>query len=117
MMYDAVIIGAGAAGWLRCANCRGRGCARCALRRWGGSAGGSTPCTTRRLRAAIELGAEFVHGRPPEIFDLIAEARLPVVERVHEIHHPEGDGAARDDGAMWGPDVGDGSARRLADPT
>jgi len=29
----------------------------------------------------IELGAEFVHGRPPELFDLISEAGLTVYER------------------------------------
>jgi monoamine oxidase len=28
----------------------------------------------------IELGAEFIHGRPPAIFDLIAAAGLPAIE-------------------------------------
>jgi monoamine oxidase len=32
----------------------------------------------------IELGAEFVHGRPPELLDLIHEARLTLYERTGE---------------------------------
>src|SRR5947209_4362612 len=28
----------------------------------------------------VELGAEFVHGRPPEILELTAEAGLPLAE-------------------------------------
>jgi monoamine oxidase len=28
----------------------------------------------------VELGAEFVHGRPPEIFELVKQANLPVYE-------------------------------------
>jgi monoamine oxidase len=28
----------------------------------------------------VELGAEFIHGRPPEILELAAEGRLPVAE-------------------------------------
>ncbi len=49
---------------------------------------------------AIELGAEFVHGRPPQIWDLIAETGMPVVERAHEIHDPGGAKRETDDG-MW----------------
>jgi monoamine oxidase len=30
--------------------------------------------------AAIEQGAEFIHGRPPEIFDFVSAGVLPVVE-------------------------------------
>lgn len=30
--------------------------------------------------APIEQGAEFIHGRPPEIFDFVAAGALPVVE-------------------------------------
>ncbi len=97
-----MIIGAGAAGLAALRELQRAGLrAVCieALRRIGGRIYTVHDAATS---AAIELGAEFVHGRPPEIFDLIAEARLPVVERVHEVHHPEDDGGARDDGAMWG---------------
>lgn len=46
------------------------------------------------LRAAgsalpIELGAEFVHGRPPELIDLIAEAGLHLFEREGELLYCE----------------------------
>src|SRR5207248_7994040 len=34
--------------------------------------------------AAIELGAEFVHGRPPEIFDLLPDAHLQPIELAGE---------------------------------
>ena len=48
----------------------------------------------------VELGAEFIHGRPPQIWDLIAENVMPAVERVHEIHHPADSHHEPDDG-MW----------------
>jgi monoamine oxidase len=32
------------------------------------------------LEAPIELGAEFIHGRPPEILELAKEGKLPVYE-------------------------------------
>ena len=37
----------------------------------------------------IELGAEFIHGRPPEIFDAIQAARLPVLEVAGQAHSIE----------------------------
>ena len=49
---------------------------------------------------AIELGAEFVHGKPPQVWDLVTANALPIVERVHEIHYPENPNQDRDDG-MW----------------
>ena len=49
---------------------------------------------------AIELGAEFVHGRPPEIFGIAAEAGLRVAERSHEIQ-PASANERADDGGMW----------------
>ena len=42
---------------------------------------GGRICTLRDGDAVIELGAEFVHGRPPELWDLIAEAGLETYER------------------------------------
>jgi monoamine oxidase len=32
------------------------------------------------LDAPIELGAEFIHGRPPEIWNLLREGQIPVTE-------------------------------------
>jgi monoamine oxidase len=42
---------------------------------------------------AIELGAEFIHGRPPELWALIAEAGL-------EIYQRDGNQACFEDGAL-----------------
>lgn len=77
---DVIIVGAGAAGLaaaheLHCAGAkvlvieaRDRTGGRILTRRGG----------ARQL--PIELGAEFVHGRPPAIFDLIEEAGLSAIE-------------------------------------
>jgi monoamine oxidase len=99
--YDALIIGAGAAGLAALRELYRAGLrAACieALDRIGGRI-----FTVHDLgsAAAIELGAEFVHGRSREIFDLIAEAGLPLVERVHEIYHPGDAKRDPDDGGMW----------------
>jgi monoamine oxidase len=99
--YDALIIGAGAAGLaalreLHCAGLR-TACIE-ALDRIGGRI---YTLHDPLSSAAIELGAEFVHGRPPEIFDLIAEAGLPVIERVHEIHGPGDETNEPDHHGMW----------------
>ena len=40
----------------------------------------------------IELGAEFIHGRPAEIFDLVREHRLPVHELSGKFVHVEAPG-------------------------
>jgi monoamine oxidase len=37
--------------------------------------------TVREEAVVVELGAEFVHGRPPELWELIAEAGLTTYER------------------------------------
>src|SRR5271170_7083385 len=43
-----------------------------------------TPATDLPPSLPIELGAEFVHGRPPELLDLIHEAGLTLFERKGE---------------------------------
>jgi monoamine oxidase len=52
--------------------------------------------------AAIELGPEFVHGRPPEIFDIAQRAGLVVAERVSN--------SIEMDGGKIVPDSGLGAA-------
>jgi monoamine oxidase len=37
--------------------------------------------------APIELGAEFVHGRPPEIFDIVSASQLKLSEHAHAAVH------------------------------
>ncbi|HEX3943767.1 MAG TPA: NAD(P)/FAD-dependent oxidoreductase [Rhizomicrobium sp.] len=103
MDYDALIIGAGASGLAALRELHRAGlhvlCIE-ALDRIGGRV---YTVHDPASPEAIELGAEFIHGRPPQIFDLIEEARLPVVERSHEIHPPDNapDSSDADYGGMW----------------
>jgi monoamine oxidase len=99
--YDALIIGAGAAGLAALRELHGAGLRAACLEALDRIGGRIWTLHDPLSSAAIELGAEFVHGRPPEIFDLIAEAGLPVIERVHEIHRPEDSKIEPDDGGMW----------------
>ncbi len=46
---------------------------------------------------AVELGAEFVHGRAPELWALIAECGVETVEREGTMLREEGGGVAEDD--------------------
>src|ERR1041385_6194720 len=41
--------------------------------------------TDHSLGFPVELGAEFVHGRSPDIFDLVRRARLEVTEAAGEM--------------------------------
>lgn len=80
-MWDVLIVGAGAAGLAALRELDGAGLrVRCveAQERLGGRI-----FTVRDplSPAPVELGAEFVHGRPPEIWNIAARAGLQVVER------------------------------------
>ena len=79
MSWDVVVVGAGMAG-LGCARVLAeRGLRVCVVE--------ARDCVGGRVRTEIvggqvvELGAEFVHGRPAELLALIAEAGLTVSER------------------------------------
>jgi monoamine oxidase len=99
--YDALIIGAGAAGLAALRELHRGGLNVACIEALDRIGGRIYTVHDPLSPVAIELGAEFVHGRPPEIFDLIAEAGLPVVERVHEIHRTGDAPAEPDDGGMW----------------
>jgi monoamine oxidase len=77
---DVLIIGAGAAGLAAARQLHGAGASVLvveARHRMGGR------ILTHRVDTndlPLELGAEFVHGRPPAIFDLIEAAGLPALE-------------------------------------
>ena len=87
---DVVIIGAGAAGLAAASDLTRAG----QTVRWleATSRVGGRILTIHEPLAPvpIELGAEFVHGRPPETWDFIARAGLTVYERrsqaLHLIH-------------------------------
>ncbi len=99
--YDALIIGAGAAGLAALRKLHGAGLRVACIEALDRIGGRIYTVHDPPSPAAIELGAEFVHGRAPEIFDLIEEAGLPVVERVHEIHRPGDATREPDNGGMW----------------
>jgi monoamine oxidase len=80
-MWDVLIVGAGAAGLAALRELDRAGLrVRCieAQERIGGRI-----LTLRDplSPAPVELGAEFIHGRSPAIWDIAARARLPIVER------------------------------------
>ncbi len=79
MVYDVVVIGAGIAGLAAA-----RVCAEAGLKVLVLEASARVGGRIRTLRAGdevVELGAEFVHGKPPELLALIAEAGLTAYER------------------------------------
>ena len=77
--FDVLVLGAGIAG-LVCARMLAETGQRVCLVEATGRVGGRI-LTHRIGNQVVELGAEFVHGRPPELIALIAEAGLPLVER------------------------------------
>ena len=79
MVYDVVVIGAGISGLAAARVCAEAGL-RVVVLESSGRVGGRI--RTERVGAeVIELGAEFVHGQPPELLALIAEAGLMTYER------------------------------------
>ena len=50
---------------------------------------------------AIELGAEFIHGRPPEIWDIAREASLAVYEAEGSSAHAGSEESTPDNDAVW----------------
>src|SRR5215469_7256828 len=83
-MHDIAVIGAGIAG-LAAARTLAEGKHNVVLIEAQNRVGGRL-LTTRdpSTDLPIELGAEFVHGRPPELLDLIREAGLTLFERTGE---------------------------------
>lgn len=100
--YDVAIIGAGAAGLAALADLHAAGLRAVAIEALDRIGGRIYTARDPLSPAPAEMGAEFVHGRPPEIFDIVSRARLPIVERVHDLHYaPDSQPQPRDDGGMW----------------
>ncbi|RXH58834.1 flavin monoamine oxidase family protein [Granulicella sibirica] len=89
-VFDVVVVGAGMAGLTAARALLERGLTVCVVEaqdRVGGRV------LTRRLGdTVVELGAEFVHGRPTELWALIQEAGVTAVERDGAMMESEGDG-------------------------
>lgn len=79
MIHDVIVIGAGIAG-LTAARALAETGVRVAVLEARNRIGGRI-LTHRDGEQPIELGAEFIHGRPPELWALIAEASLETYER------------------------------------
>ena len=75
---DVVVIGAGAAGLSAARELSAAG--KRVLLLEGRDRVGGRICTHQILRYPVELGAEFVHGSPPEICGLAKQAALPLAE-------------------------------------
>ena len=90
--YDVVVIGAGMAG-LAAARAIAEAGYRVVVLEARQRIGGRIR-TVRDGEAVVELGAEFVHGRPPELWALIEEAGLETYERTGDFLHRGADGLA-----------------------
>ena len=85
LKWDVIVIGAGIAG-LAAARTLAEAGQRVVVLEASDRVGGRIR-TVRDGDAVIELGAEFIHGKPPELWDLIAEAALETYERTGEFLH------------------------------
>jgi monoamine oxidase len=80
VQVDVIVVGAGAAGLAAAAELRRAGLSVCVIEarnRIGGR------CDTQRipgLPVPVELGAEFIHGRPEATIDLLSKAGIPAVD-------------------------------------
>ncbi len=99
--WDAVVVGAGVAG-LAVARVVAESGLRVVVLEARDRVGGRI-WTVRVGAEVIELGAEFVHGRAPELWELIEEAGLETYERVGTLMRAGEDGPV----AMEGDDGGD----------
>lgn len=77
-MTDTIVVGAGLAGLAAAARLAGAG--RSVLLLEARDRIGGRVLTARPAGCAIELGAEFLHGRPAELWAPVQRACLPVVE-------------------------------------
>jgi monoamine oxidase len=92
--FDVVVVGAGMAGLTAARGLLERGLSVCvveARERVGGRI-----LSERRGDVVVEMGAEFVHGRPPELWALIEEAGLETYELDGAQVEADGEGGWRD---------------------
>jgi monoamine oxidase len=80
MEYDVIIIGAGAAGLIAARDLARAGRSVALLEARERIGGRILEAIDPRAGAPIELGAEFVHGRPPITHELLREIGAPVID-------------------------------------
>jgi monoamine oxidase len=93
--FDALIVGAGAAGLAALRELHRAGLRVVCIEALDRIGGRIYSVHDPASPVAAEMGAEFIHGRPPQIFEIVTEAKLPVIERVHEIQPPLSGGEAK----------------------
>ena len=79
--WDAIVVGAGVAGLTVTAELRRSGLNVICLEAQGRAGGRILTVHDPATSLPIELGAEFIHGWPPEIWSVIDAEKLPVSER------------------------------------
>lgn len=79
---DVIVIGAGAAGLAAAAELARAGKSVLVLEARDRIGGRVWTRRARGLAVPVELGAEFIHGRPAAMFSLLREVGIPAVERV-----------------------------------
>lgn len=77
---DVLVIGAGAAGITASLQLTQAGLSVLILEARARIGGRMFTIQDKETGAAVELGAEFIHGRSPEIFDLVKEHKIPIKE-------------------------------------
>jgi len=97
---DVLIIGAGVAGLAAASRLSRAGVSVLGLEARGRLGGRVLTVHPPGLDVAVELGAEFVHGRPPETFDLINSGSLEVSPVAGEPFYSGEQGIGRSD--FWG---------------
>src|SRR4051812_23517424 len=84
-LADVLVIGAGAAGLCAAGELARAGLSVELLEARDRVGGRIWSVTGNGAEAAVELGAEFVHGEPPEIFDLAKPAKLRIASVAGEM--------------------------------
>src|ERR1043165_3157276 len=97
---DVLIIGAGVAGLAAACDLSAAGLSVCVVEARGRVGGRIYTLRDEQTPLPVELGAEFIHGRPPEIFRLAQAARLLVCD-VSERRWQMRDGALRKANEFW----------------
>ncbi len=78
--YDVVVVGAGAAGLAALGELDRAGCSVLCVEARERIGGRILTVHDPLSPLPLELGAEFIHGRPPEIWDIVRAERLPVYD-------------------------------------
>ena len=101
--FDVIVLGAGIAG-LSAARALAEASQRVLILEAQDQVGGRMRTLhVPGLAQPVELGAEFIHGRPPELLALLEEAGLPIVETAGRqlCHGPDGLGDCPEEDASW----------------